>query len=42
MRTLGYAVSVFFVTFLGFLWALWDKKNQAWHDKIAGTVVIRV
>lgn len=27
---------------LGFLWFLWDKKNQAWHDKIAGTVVVKV
>jgi len=25
---------------LGFLWILWDKQKQAWHDKIAGTVVI--
>jgi uncharacterized RDD family membrane protein YckC len=30
------------MTFLGFLWALWDKNNQTWHDKIAGTEVIRV
>ena len=42
LRTLGYIVSVFFGTFLGFLWALWDKKNQTWHDKIAGTRVIKV
>ena len=27
---------------LGYLWMLWDKKKQTWHDKIAGTVVIRV
>ncbi len=26
---------------LGYLWVLWDKKKQAWHDKIAGTVVIK-
>jgi hypothetical protein len=26
---------------LGFFWAIWDKDNQAWHDKIAGTVVVR-
>ncbi len=26
--------------FLGFLWAAADKKNQGWHDKLAGTVVI--
>jgi uncharacterized RDD family membrane protein YckC len=25
---------------LGFLWMLWDKKGQTWHDKIANTVVI--
>ncbi len=22
------------------LWAHWDKNNQMWHDKIAGTVVV--
>jgi uncharacterized RDD family membrane protein YckC len=27
---------------LGFLWIAIDKENQAWHDKIAGTVVVRV
>ncbi len=42
IRTIGYIVSFFFMTFLGFLWALWDKNNQTWHDKIAGTEVIRV
>ena len=42
LRTLGYFVSIFFMTFLGFLWALWDRRNQTWHDKIAGTVVIRI
>ena len=26
---------------LGYLWAIWDKDGQAWHDKIAGTVVVR-
>ena len=41
LRSLGYVVSIFFMTFLGFLWALWDKEKQAWHDKIAGTEVIR-
>ncbi len=25
---------------LGFLWMLWDKKAQGWHDKIAGTLVV--
>ena len=35
------AVFSFIVVFLGFLWIAWDKDKQAWHDKIAGTVVIR-
>ena len=26
---------------LGFLWVAWDKRKQAWHDKLAGTVVVR-
>lgn len=25
---------------LGLLWIAWDKRKQAWHDKIAKTVVI--
>lgn len=27
---------------LGYLWMLWDAKKQTWHDKIAGTVVLKV
>ena len=27
---------------LGFFWIAFDDANQAWHDKIAGTVVVRV
>ena len=27
--------------FLGILWVAWDPRKQGWHDKIAGTVVIR-
>jgi uncharacterized RDD family membrane protein YckC len=30
------------VIFLGFLWAAWDREKQTWHDKIAGTVVVKV
>jgi uncharacterized RDD family membrane protein YckC len=30
------------VTLLGFLWCLWDDERQTWHDKVAGTVVVRV
>ena len=27
---------------LGWLWILWDPERQAWHDKIARTLVVRV
>jgi uncharacterized RDD family membrane protein YckC len=27
---------------LGYLWAIFDKNGQAWHDKIARTVVVKV
>ena len=26
---------------LGYLWMLWDERNQTWHDKLASTVVVR-
>ena len=26
---------------MGFLWVAFDKRKQGWHDKLAGTVVIR-
>ena len=29
------------VLFLGFLWMIWDRDKQTWHDKVAGTVVVR-
>jgi uncharacterized RDD family membrane protein YckC len=28
--------------FLGFFWIGWDQEKQGWHDKIAGTVVVRL
>jgi uncharacterized RDD family membrane protein YckC len=27
---------------LGFFWAGWTSERQSWHDKIAGTVIVRV
>jgi uncharacterized RDD family membrane protein YckC len=27
---------------LGYLWMLWDKEKQTWHDKVATTVVVPV
>lgn len=41
VRYLGYIVSLVPLC-LGFFWIGWDKKKQAWHDKIAGTLVIKV
>ncbi len=26
---------------LAYLWSIWDKKKQTWHDKAAGSVVVR-
>jgi len=31
-----------FIFGLGFIWIAVDHERQAWHDKIAGTVVVRV
>ena len=30
------------ILLLGYLWMLWDKESQTWHDKIATTVVVPV
>ncbi len=39
LRYLCYYVSAL-PLMLGFLWVLWDKRKQGFHDKIAKTVVI--
>lgn len=26
---------------LGYFWIIWDPKKQAWHDKVANSVVVR-
>jgi uncharacterized RDD family membrane protein YckC len=40
MRALGCFLSLI-VAGLGFIWIAFDKDQQAWHDKVAGTVVVR-
>ena len=40
LRLIGYLVSGA-MFYLGFLWIAVDPRKQGWHDKIAGTVVIR-
>ena len=39
VRALGCFLSAV-VAFLGFIWIAFDPERQAWHDKIAGTVVV--
>jgi uncharacterized RDD family membrane protein YckC len=41
VRGLAAAFSIV-MFFLGFLWIIWDREKQGWHDKIAGTVVVRL
>jgi uncharacterized RDD family membrane protein YckC len=36
----GYPLSILFFG-LGIVWMLWDGRRQAWHDKVAKTVVVR-
>lgn len=26
--------------FLGYFWMIWDRENQTWHDKLAGSYVV--
>jgi uncharacterized RDD family membrane protein YckC len=40
LRWVGYIISKL-PLYLGFLWIGFDRRKQGWHDKIAGTVVIR-
>jgi uncharacterized RDD family membrane protein YckC len=28
------------ICYIGYLWMLWDREKQTWHDKIATTVVV--
>jgi len=40
LRWVGYIASSFFF-YLGFIWIAFDPRKQGWHDKIAGTIVVR-
>ncbi len=40
IRYIGYFISL--IPFgLGFLWIAFDRRKQGWHDKIAGTLVVK-
>ena len=40
LRWVGYLINTVCMN-LGFIWVAFDGRKQGWHDKIAGTVVIR-
>jgi uncharacterized RDD family membrane protein YckC len=40
LRYIGLIVS-FAVVLLGVIWVIFDRDKQGWHDKIAGTYVVR-
>ncbi|ADZ90664.1 RDD family protein [Marinomonas mediterranea] len=40
IRYVGYFIA-FIPLFLGVIWIAWDRKKQGWHDKMAGTLVVR-
>lgn len=41
LRWVGYIISAV-LFYIGFLWVAFDAKKQGFHDKIAGTVVVRI
>ena len=45
-RALGRQLFAGFISaqifYLGYLWMLWDDKKQTWHDKVVGSVVVKV
>lgn len=38
-HVIGYPLSSI-ALFLGFLWMMWDPRQQGWHDKLAHTIVV--
>lgn len=40
IRYVGYYISLLPLG-LGYFWVAFDAKKQGWHDKIAGTVIVR-
>jgi uncharacterized RDD family membrane protein YckC len=41
VRCLGAFLSLFLLG-LGFFWVVFDDQRQSWHDKIAGTTIVRM
>lgn len=40
LRYVGFLISGWILC-LGFIWVAFDRRKQGWHDKIAGTLVVR-
>lgn len=40
LRYVGYYIAMI-PLFIGIIWVAFDARKQGWHDKIAGTLVIR-
>ncbi|EGZ51346.1 RDD family protein [Neisseria wadsworthii] len=40
IRYIGYFIAIL-PLFLGLIWVAFDKRKQGWHDKMAGTVIVR-
>ena len=40
LRYAGYLLSSAFLL-IGYAWAIFDSRKQTWHDKLAGTLVVR-
>jgi uncharacterized RDD family membrane protein YckC len=40
LRYIGFFISIA-VLFIGVIWAAFDAQKQGWHDKIAGTYVVK-
>jgi uncharacterized RDD family membrane protein YckC len=36
-----FAILLYVPLILDYLWPLWDARNQALHDKVAGSIVVR-
>lgn len=45
-RALGRSLFAMFLSsalfYLGYLWMLWDREKQTWHDKVVGAIVVDV
>ncbi len=40
IRYVGYYINSAFMG-LGWIWSIFDSRSQGWHDKLAGTYVVR-